>query len=155
MGGTDGEGDGDGVGDDDDNNASGGVVVTFANVDWEHGHELVMYGEDGFEFQYRGSEEWWPARISQVDGKGEVTVVAADREVGGSAVDEPPSAIRYAWRDNPCCTSDDFEASDCPSPGRGGLCSLYTKEAGLDGESDMPALAVYAELVDGRCVGGT
>ena len=114
VGNTDGEDDGDINGDGDDSGASGGVVVTFANVDWEHGHELVVYGEEGFEFQYNGSEEWWSARISKVDGKGEVTVVAADPESGGSSVDEPPSAIRYAWRDNPCCTSGDFEASDCP-----------------------------------------
>ena len=59
-----------------------------------------------------------------------------------------PAGIRYAWRNNPCCTGAEFEESKCTRGG--GLCGLYVGSADGGGQ-DVPVVSFYREISGGEC----
>jgi hypothetical protein len=62
------------------------------------------------------------------------------------------TGIRYAWRDNPCCTAEAYAESACPLEGHGaGLCNLYVGGGGGMNTRDVPVLPFYAEVAGGAC----
>jgi sialate O-acetylesterase len=99
--------------------------------------QLAAKSKDGVEVQIDG--KWVPAAITGAEGS-EIAVAVSSN----SAID----AVRYAWRDSPCCDQNAYDRSDCKLGG-GWLCTLYVGEDGE--ELDVPVAPFYAKIEEGVC----